>query len=123
MMRNSFCEYRLNAKAARNKWGNLSKTALSVLKNLGCRHHLSVAGGDLQLLSGRWYVTHAGLLRLAERRRCAGIRTVLDRSCSDPSTDRWVFKAVVYKSPRSRGFAGYGDAHPGNVSPQFRGSE
>jgi len=29
----------------------------------------------------------------------------------------WVFKATVYKSPKCRGFVGYGDAHPGNVSP------
>jgi hypothetical protein len=29
----------------------------------------------------------------------------------------WVFKAIVYKSAKCRGFVGYGDAHPGNVSP------
>jgi hypothetical protein len=84
---------------------------------------MSARAGDLQLISGHWYVTHAGLLRLAERRRCFAIRTNLEKSVCDPSADRWVFKAVVYKSPRSRGFVGYGDAHPGNVSPQFRGSE
>jgi hypothetical protein len=36
---------------------------------------------------------------------------------------RWVFKATVYKSPRSRGFVGYGDADPSNVSPLVRGAE
>ena len=108
---------------AKRLWGRLPKRRLDLLSKLIERFEVSVAQGDIQFWEGHWYVTHAGLLRLAERRRCAGIRTVLDRSCSDPSTDRWVFKAVVYKSPRSRGFAGYGDAHPGNVSPQFRGSE
>lgn len=109
---------------ARRLWRNqIRAEQVGTLRILFTKYQMSVRVGDLQLFSGRWYVTHAGLLRLAERRRCAGIRTVLDRSCSDPSADRWVFKAIVYKSPRSRGFVGYGDAHPGNVSPQFRGSE
>jgi hypothetical protein len=34
-----------------------------------------------------------------------------------PEKNFWVFKATVYKSAKCRGFAGYGDAHPGNVSP------
>jgi len=37
----------------------------------------SQSRGDLQLLDGRWYVTHAGLLQLASRRGCRGIRTIL----------------------------------------------
>ena len=36
---------------------------------------------------------------------------------------RWVFKAIVYKSRRSRGFVGYGDADPGNVSSLVHGAE
>jgi hypothetical protein len=36
---------------------------------------------------------------------------------------RWVFKATVYKSPKSRGFVGHGDADPSNVSPLVRGAE
>ena len=28
---------------------------------------LSLAAGDLLLLEGRWYITHAGLLRFAQR--------------------------------------------------------
>src|SRR4029077_2585606 len=35
----------------------------------------------------------------------------------------WVFKATVYKSPRSQGFVGYGDADPSNVSSQVHGAE
>jgi len=34
-----------------------------------------------------------------------------------------VFKATVYKSPGSKGFVGYGDADPSNVSSMVRGAE
>ena len=33
----------------------------------------SLAMGDVTFLDGRWYVTHAGLIRLARHNRCAGI--------------------------------------------------
>jgi len=82
-----------------------------------------VALGDVQYIDGRWYVTHAGLLRFADKRRCTGILTSVQSSLSDPKSARWVFKATVYKSPRSRGFVGYGDADPSNVSPLVRGAE
>ena len=36
---------------------------------------------------------------------------------------RWVFKAIVYKRGLSRGFVGYGDADPSNVSSVVRGAE
>ncbi|HEV3220172.1 MAG TPA: hypothetical protein VGZ48_10405 [Candidatus Acidoferrales bacterium] len=42
---------------------------------------------------------------------------------SDPASGRWVFKATVYKSSHSRGFVGYGDADPSNVSLLVRGAE
>jgi hypothetical protein len=84
---------------------------------------LSVAVGDLMLLDKKWYVTHAGLLRVARRNRCAGIRTTVEKALSDPAGCRWVFKATVYKSPRSRGFVGYGDADPSNVSSMVHGAE
>jgi hypothetical protein len=74
-------------------------------------------------LEGRWYVTHSGLLRIAQTRRCSGIKTVIQDRLSDPPSARWVFRATVYKSPRSRGFVGYGDADPSNVSPLVRGAE
>src|SRR5262249_10246920 len=70
-----------------------------------------------------WYVTHAGLLRLASRRRCDGIRTALQQRLSDPVANRWVFKATVYKSPGSKGFVGYGDADPSNISTFMHGAE
>jgi len=84
---------------------------------------LSVALGDIQLIDGRWYVTHAGLLRIAQRSRCQGIETSLQENVSDPIASRWVFKATVYKTSCSRGFVGYGDADPSNTSPLVRGAE
>ncbi len=86
-------------------------------------HALSVAAGDLQFLDGRWYVTHAGLLRISQRNRCSGIRTVVQERLSSPASNRWVFKATVYKSPSSKGFVGYGDADPSNVSSLVHGAE
>jgi hypothetical protein len=47
----------------------------------------------------------------------------LEKLYSDPSTSRWVFKAIVYNSPLSRGFVGYGDADPSNVSSLVHGAE
>jgi len=93
------------------------------LADLTSHHGLSIASGDLQLLNGRWYVTHAGLLRIATRRRCQGIRTALQQAASDPPANRWVFKATVYKSRCSSTFVGYGDADPSNVTPTVRGAE
>jgi hypothetical protein len=114
---------RLNINLARATWGALSRTALHSLKELTDRHGLSIAGGDLQQLDGRWYVTHAGLLGLARRNHCSGIRVQLVREFCDSTSCRWVFKASVYKSPRSRGFVGYGDADPSNVSSLVHGAE
>ena len=71
--------YRENAKLARVLWGKPSRIALHGLKALIARHSVSVAAGDIQLIDGRWYVTHAGLLRIAQRNRCSGMRTVVDK--------------------------------------------
>jgi hypothetical protein len=115
--------FRSNARRARAAWGALPKYALETLKKLTETHCLDVAGGELQFLNNRWYVTNAGLLQIARRNRCAGIRTVIEKGLSDPATSRWVFRATVYKSPRSRGFVGYGDADPSNVSSLVHGAE
>ena len=56
---------RLNVHLARTLWGDLPKTAISSLRTLSEESALSVAHGDLQLLDGRWYITHTGLLRIA----------------------------------------------------------
>jgi len=98
---------RLNCNLAQTTWGELSQTLLQGLEELTQRYGLSVALGDIQQIDGRWYVTHAGLLRTAQRRRCHSIRTSLQKDVSDPIASRWVFKATVYKTPSSRGFVGY----------------
>ena len=114
---------RRNTRFARNVWGKLSSIALRSLEELTDRYSLSVASGDLLLLDGRWYVTHAGLLRLAERRRCLGIQVQQVHRFCDPVLGRWVFRAVVHKSAASKGFVGYGDADPSNVSSLVHGAE
>ena len=113
----------LNMYLARATWGPLTKAARQGLEELTSRYALSVALGDVQYIDGRWYVTHAGLLRLANRDRCSGIRVLQMRQLCDPPSSRWVFRATVYKSLRSHGFVGYGDADPSNVSPLVRGAE
>lgn len=122
-MKNQTRTLRLNRRLAKATWGKLSRTLWRGLADLTERYALSVALGDLQQIEGRWYVTHAGLLRIAQRRRCHSIRTSLQRDVSDPIASRWVFKATVYKTSNSRGFVGYGDADPSNVSRLVRGAE
>ena len=63
------------------------------------------------------YVTHGDLLQLAQRRHCRGIHTEPVIPLCLPEKNFWVFRATVFKSSKCRGFVGYGDAHPGNVSP------
>jgi hypothetical protein len=111
-----------NIRFARRSWG-VSAEQVAVLKSLTDEFQLSVAVGDLRLLDGKWYVTHAGLLRMARRNHCSGIRVHLVREFCDPAAGRWVFKATVYKSPGSKGFVGYGDADPSNVSSLVHGAE
>jgi len=108
---------------ARRIWGRVTQAAVDSLTQLVERFGVSVSSGDVQLLDGRWYITHSGLLRISQRRHCSGIKSTLIERYSDPAMTRWVFKAVVHKTPRSRGFVGYGDADPSNVSPLVRGAE
>jgi len=87
------------------------------------RYRLSVESGDLLRLDGHWYVTHSGLIRLARRNHCSGIHVEPVAQFSDPATSRWAFKATVYKSRTCKGFVGYGDANPNNVSHLVQGAE
>jgi hypothetical protein len=113
-----------NTRLAKLLWRDeLSTHTVSELKKLSFNTGLSIASGEILLVDGKWYVTHAGLLQIALRRRCIGIRTVLQERLSDPIAGRWVFEAVVYTSRRSKGFVGYGDADPSNVSPLVHGAE
>ena len=108
---------------AKSLYGDLSKPIFRALRELIQRHQVSVTSGDVKYLDGGWYVTHSGLLRLAERSRCAGIHCRPVLQSSDPTTCRWVFRAMVFKSRLCRGFVGYGDADPSNVSFLVHGAE
>jgi hypothetical protein len=115
---------RENRSLARRTWGaELKGTRLNTLIALSAQYGFSIALGDLMLLNGKWYVTHAGLLRLAHRTRCAGIRVQQVSEFCDVAVRHWVFKATVFKSPGSHGFVGYGDADPSNVSSSVLGAE
>jgi hypothetical protein len=110
-------------REARSIWKNLSREALARLKEIAIRHAFSVGAGDLIHLNNGWYVTHTGLLGLARRSRCAGIQVRPVPDFCNPSLRRWAFEATVYKSKTCRGFVGYGDADPSNVSFLVHGAE
>ena len=113
-----------NLKLAEEKWlGELDELQLQALRSLTEEYRFAVALGDLLLLDGKWYVTHVGLLRLAQRRHCASIRVQQVREFCDPVACRWVFKATLYKRPGAPGFVGFGDADPSNVSTLVHGAE
>ncbi|HUI74523.1 MAG TPA: hypothetical protein VLX32_06230 [Candidatus Acidoferrum sp.] len=115
---------RANTHLAKELWGmEIQQRHVRALRDLGESFGFSVARGDILLLNGNWYVTHAGLLRLASRNRCCGINTRLVPEHCERSSKNWVFKATVYKRKGSKGFVGYGDADPSNVSPLVRGAE
>ncbi len=119
-----FSHYLRNLRAAQYRLGaKLSPSEKAGLRSYSDPLKLLIERGDLILLNGEWYVTHAGLLRIANRRHCCGIRTLAVPQFCDPSLSRWGFKATVYKSATCKGFVGYGDADPSNVSPRVRGAE
>jgi hypothetical protein len=115
---------RQNIKLAKSLWsGELDPFNLSALKKLTRESRLALAAGEILWLNGGWYVTSGGLLRIAKENHCHGIRAHAMSKLSDATNNRWVFKATVYKSRNSKGFVGYGDADPSNVSLMFRGAE
>jgi hypothetical protein len=122
-MKQRLSELHTNIESAEAKWGPLSSDLVDGLKGLTTRHHLSVNQGDVICLNGGWYITHAGLLKLAKRKRCAGMHVQPVQPFCDPQAQRWAFQATVYKSKICRGFVGYGDADPSNVSFLVHGAE
>jgi hypothetical protein len=115
---------RRNIKLAKRRWGStLAQTTVEALRSYSEQFQFSVASGDLLLLENGWYVTNAGLTRLSRRNRCAGIDVRPVQEFCDPTGQRWAFEATVYKSAGCRGFVGFGDADPSNVSPLVRGAE
>src|SRR2546427_7554118 len=114
---------REDVRLAKSKWCDLNKPLLDSLVGALRRHRLSLAGGDLLLMDGRWYVTHSGLLRIAVRKHCQGMRVQPVKEFCDRSSSRYAFRATVYTSPTCKGFVGYGDADPTNVSALVHGAE
>jgi len=111
-------------RLAKQLWPEqISKILAQQLVDLAEKFGFSVLSGDVLLLDGRWYVTHKGLLGLARRLRCAGIHVRPATAFCDSSALRWAFEATVFKSRSCRGFVGYGDADPSNVSPLVHGAE
>jgi len=110
-------------RMARRIWNNLSREALTRLREITTQHDFSVGAGDLIYLNNGWYVTHTGLIGLARRKRCGGIHVEAVDSLCDSSANRFVLKATVFPSKGSSGFVGYGDADPSNVSSLVRGAE
>ena len=62
----------------------LSAILIEQLRELTRNFSLSLTCGDLLLLSGGWYVTHAGLIRLAKRCHCSGMQVQPVRQLSEP---------------------------------------
>src|SRR3954447_23430325 len=113
-----------NMRQARCRWPRqMGRPSRQLLRILTEEFGFSIASGDLVWLERGWYVTHTGLLRLAKRSRCAGIHTKLISDFCDPQVQRWAVEATVYKSKNCRGFVGYGDADPSNVSYLVHGAE
>jgi hypothetical protein len=114
---------RENSTIARRKWPEQTNSAsIHLLETLTRSFGFSIASGDLIFLNG-WYVTHAGLLSLARRSRCTGIHVEPVPNFSSVAALRWAFKATVFRSRTCKGFVGYGDADPSNVSPLVYGAE
>src|ERR1700682_794316 len=115
---------RQNTRLAKSLWpGELGPSNLFALKKLTRESGLALATGEILWLNGGWYVTSGGLIRIAKENQCHGIHAHAVTKLSDATNKRWIFKAIVYKSPGSKGFVGYGDADPSNVSTLVHGAE
>lgn len=115
---------RENSRASKRRWpGRVGRHQLQTLRTITQEYELSIDKGHLVLLDGNWYISHGGLLAIAHRRGCESIEVTPVESFCDPTAGRWTFKAIVYKTGEERGFAGFGDANPSNVSPLVRGAE
>src|SRR5438132_8414037 len=115
--------FRANLNFAKKFGSALTLEQRSHLKALSRDFGLTLVGGELRLIDGNWYVTHAGLMHLAMRNRCCGIDVRPVVSFCDAATSRWAFKATVYRSRYCKGFVGYGEADPSNVSSLVHGAE
>jgi len=115
--------YSRNLRLARTLFGvGKQQILLKPLEHLSAMH-FDIGSGDLALLNNHWYVTHTGLLRMARRKRCFGIEVEAVVNLCASAASRYVFKATVYNSRSCRGFVGFGDADPSNVSFLVHGAE
>src|SRR5690348_8107043 len=96
-MKNALRLLRSNTRYARTAWSDISKGRIDELRALTRKYGISLALGDVRLLDGHWYVTHAGLLRLAQRKRCIEMRVQELPNFCDPVASRWVFKCTIRK--------------------------
>jgi hypothetical protein len=112
-----------NATFARTLWGKLPPPVMKILKQLTNKHQLCISLGDLILLDARWYVTHSGLLGLAYRHRCAGIKVEPVKEFCSLDNARWAFRVIVFRSETCKGFVGHGHADSSNISPLVCGAE
>jgi len=108
---------------AEKLWGPFTEITSASLRWLISKYQFSISRGDLLYLNNSWYVTHTGLLNVAKRRRCSSIRVRPVEQFCDPANSRYAFQATVFRSPGCKGFMGYGDADPVNVSPVVHGAE
>jgi hypothetical protein len=91
--------HKANMRVARNRWGlGRGHIAFQTLKMYSEEYRFSLSTGDLLFLNQNWYVTHAGLLRLAHRRRCRGIEVNPVAELCDSALGRYAFRATVYTS-------------------------
>ena len=91
---------RENLRAVKALYQDVTELQLRALRKLSRTLGLSLQSGELLMLNGRWYVTHSGLLRIAQRRRCQSITTELTESVCDPKQCRWVFQATVINADK-----------------------
>src|SRR3954452_5466129 len=99
------CVVRREIRLAKQMWPEqISKILAHQLGRLIETHGLSVLSGDIQLLNTKWYVTHSGLLGVATRLSCFGIRIHPVPEFCDKAAGRWAFKATVFKSRTCKGF-------------------
>ena len=110
-------------RLAKLMWPNLSRRSLAGLAALNETHGLSLRDGDVTIIDGQWYVTHSGLLRTAMQRKCQGIDAQPVEEFCNRKTSCYAFRATVFTSSTCKGFVGYGDANPSNVSALVRGAE
>jgi hypothetical protein len=112
-----------NRQLARKMWEGLGPQSIASLKRYSEELRLSIAFSEIVFLSGSWYITHAGLMRLANRRRCCGIEVEAVPELCDSAARRYIFKATVHTYRKRRAFVGYGDADPSNCSSLVQGAE